>query len=219
MEASEIIKMQIDILFKEYEHHYDEIKFHSSRYHKKIGILILYFIAIVVLFSFFIFTNQKLNFDLQISQNSFLSFSFITLSFFLSIIYYLHSTILDALTMISVNGSRIAAIEKLINSKIGSNLLVWDSAIMPEFHQGNILFNGWLKPSFLMPFWCYIILILINIIFCIIAYSFINSLFYYFVSICIFLLLFNIYQSLALKLIGINYISKLVNKFSFIDEK
>jgi len=185
----EITKTEIDLLLKEYSNRFDEMKFHSSRYHTQSNIVYIYFTAIISISSF-ILTNNTL-FNKVLSQHQ-LQPIFVLLILVLALItaYYLYTLMQDALCMIFINGSRIGAIEKLINNRVKRDLLVWDSEIISKYHCNRWIYKGWIKPSFIMSFWAFLILTILTILLCFICYILIKPYFLPYLISSIVLLIF-----------------------------
>lgn len=215
-------KTNIDILLKEYDHRFQEVLLHSKRYHKQSNYIYI-FTSIIIAVCTLIFSKNTqeaiINFGLdKQTLNTFLIF-FLIIS--ISIAYYFYSTIMEALFVIYMNGSRIAFIEESINKITGKDILVWDSKLIPRFFNPRLMYKkGWVSPNIISGIWAFLFLLIITIALCITSYMIlgINALFYIIpVSL---LTVYHISQWILLHTVGLQSIRENIYHLdSYIDAK
>jgi len=119
-----------------------------SDYKKQTQILYIY-VTIFATFFFEYFTN----FD-GFKGRLPLSILFIGIALSISILLFLISNILDSLSHLFLLESRKATLEQHINNHFGNKILVWDSKILPFFHDTKhmhwrfFISPGWLTAVF-----------------------------------------------------------------------
>lgn len=198
-----ILDKEIEVLLKEYDHRFEEVIFHSSRYHKQSNIVYGY-IMFLIAFSSFLMENK------DFINNIKGLFLFLLLIFALTFAYYLYTIMQDALFMIYLNGARISSIEKSINKILNNELLLWDSEIMKMFNEEQMgAQKGWIKPSFTMVLIAFIMVVILYIILSLICYFYARDYFYYFLITSSILLTFIVLQTLKLNTVGVEFIKKI----------
>ena len=209
MEDNLLSKFEVEVLLKEYDHRFEEMKLHSNRYHAQSNITYAYITCLIAIASFLI-TNNGFFYSVLIDVRNL--FVLILLIFVLIVAYYLYSLMQDALCMIYINGIRLSSIEKLINIKMNRELLLWDSKIISRYHNSKWIFKGWIKPSFILVFWAFLMVVILNIILCIVCYSYAKIFFWWYFSISTVLFIYNIWQTFTLNTTGVRFLTDLVNK-------
>lgn len=176
-----------DLLLAEYEHRFEEVIFHSTRYHKQTDFVHL-FATVLVGIGALLLTNQvppalgnRPTEDLAI-------FFLLLLVVALILELYLFSTLMESLFMIYLNGSRIAAIEEQLNKFVDSKILVWDSVVIPYFFSPRLLYSrGWIKPHYLVGLWSFLLFgSILAILTCICFFIAPQAFPYYFIAVVVF---------------------------------
>jgi len=208
-----------ELLLMEYGNRFNEIMFHSARYHKQTD-FIQVFITLGVLLSPLLFSDKVAQF--MNSQNwSEFTISGIYATFLIVgilIEYSLFAVVLDALFSIYLNGVRAAAIEKKLNIQIKEDLLVWESKIIPQIFGNLWIEKSWVRPNLLSGIWTLFLFILISIVFCVMCFLFLPNFFWIYAPIVVLLTFFNVYQWLLLHSLGIEYIKAKIFQISSVED-
>jgi hypothetical protein len=205
-------KEKIEILLKEYDHRFDEIKFYIDKYNQQGNYLNILLTLIIGFITATISNWDKIDlFFKSVNSNHFL-LPFI-LIFTLILTNYFYSLQNDSLTMVFLNGIRISYIEKKINEIAKEKLLMWDHSIIPSYHsdKNNLINNGWIKPTFMSWFWSILVMLCIYTLLATICYLFANHFFYIFIGLEIIFGLFHTIQARYLNTRGVGYMVNLVN--------
>jgi len=197
-------QLKLEVLLKEYDHRFDEVKFYIDKYNQRSNYLNILFTIVITLFSIVISNIEKINEQILSQQNTSI-FIPLVLLFIILFSIYLSSLQTDSLTMTLLNGTRISNLEKEINKIIGEDLLIWDNSIVTKFHKGKTIYKGWIKPTFLSAFWGTILFILLYVILGAVCYLSARNFFVFFVIIESLLGVFQIIQEKLLFPIGIKY--------------
>jgi len=205
-------KLKVDVLSKEYKNRFDEIIFHSGRYHKQVNFIQLYltiFGSLVALF----FSKDWSQLENILPQDSLPYVKSFTISIAYLISLYLFSNVMDALYATYMNGQRIANIEGKINNLLKDELLTWDSKIIGNLYGVDPFSIGaWVRPNMLVGACSFIFFILTTIILIIISRYETGSFFYFFLPLSSFLTLFLVLNWFLLNSYGLDYIKKSIGE-------
>ena len=206
-------KLTIDLLSKEYKNRFDEVIFHSSRYHKQSNFIQLY-IAISGSILAMLFSQQWLDFASTVSTETANAIKAAVISIAYIISLYLFTNILDALYSLYMNGRQLAdlerrmnAIELRANAATDPNTLRWDSQIIPRLYSADKFFIGaWIRPNILIGVWSFLFFIAITVGLCVLALFITEKFFYYFAPVSLFFTALTIMNWLLLHGDGIKFI-------------
>jgi hypothetical protein len=151
MDDNDERKLEIDVLLKELDQRFSGLMFHTQRYHGHVEYIQLYVTVTLGLVA--LLSSNKIQ-GLADSAPALRSLRIGTglLLFFAAIItFFLATTVLEAVFMIYLNRTRIAAVEKMINARTKQGLLVWELEITPHFVGSRS--NGWHNPNVFVTSW------------------------------------------------------------------
>lgn len=204
-------KLYCDIFLKEHKNRFDEVMFHSNRYHKQVNFFQLYMTIsgslLAVLFSkeWTVVAEHMSTDTMEIIKGTLIIIAAL-------IELYLFTNVMDALYAIYMNGRRISDIERKINSRVGEDLLTWDSRIIPRLYSAEKFFVGaWIRPNILVGLWSFAFFIFVTIGLCVASFIFVNKFFYYFTPIMLFIASITILNWFLLHGDGIRYIDAAVS--------
>lgn len=82
-----------------------------------------------------------------------------------AVLFYLLSTLLDALYHLYANLHQMAYLETEINELFGKELLLWDSRVLPKLHPTDRLFveKPLVSPSIFLAFWSVLLVLVLGI--------------------------------------------------------
>jgi len=205
----------IRVLLKGYDHRFQEMLFHSRRYHRQIR-YIKFYVTIVVSVSAFLFSNMFKLFDqLNVDSQLFDVSIGIFLSLAIIIGYYIFSTFLEALFMTYLNGGRLASLEENLNQAAGSELLSWDRKIIPNIYDISFIqIKGWFFPQYLVGVWSFLLFVFVAGILCLVSFFQDKTFFSYYFPVVFALTTFHIYQWISMLTIDIQNIAKQASKAS-----
>lgn len=211
-------KTEIDILKKDLENRFTEIMFHSQRFHSQTNLVYIYLSAIVSL-AIVSFSDEAQKLFQNLSRSEIKVVFMVVLILGVIIQYYIGSLILDSLYMIYANGGRIADIEKEINKRLGSQLLKWDSEIIPKMYDMKYWhYKTWIKPGYIVSAWAVLIWIINAISLIILWLRIVGDYFPLFLAIMGTGTIFHAYQWIVLQTAGIEFINKVVSGEPLISE-
>ncbi len=199
-------RFEADILYKEYKNRFDEMLFHSNRYHRQVDYIQLYITLLVSVLSFFFISPNLVTFvsNLGVSLQG-LYITVICLAFVIAL--YLFSNIMDSLYMMYANGIRLANIEKEINGIAGKELMRWDSQIVPKlFASKQFTVGAWARPSILVGLWSFLFFLLVTVGLCTVSFFMTGNFFYVFTWVALLLTSFSLANWVLLHTDGISYI-------------
>ena len=208
-------KEKIDILLKEYDHRFEEVKFYSERYHQQSNHLNILLTLIVGFIAALLPNWDKVNEFFGMVRNNNYLLPFI-LVFVLVLTNYFYSLQNDSLAMLYLNGIRISVIEKKINAILGENLLMWDNSIIPAYHSDNknTILGGMVKPTFISWLWSILVLACVFTLFVIVCALFAPKQLLWFLPLVLITGTFHIYQSRKLNGQGVQFLVNHVHKLS-----
>lgn len=124
------------LLLKDLDHRFQEKLVHIQRYHRQTDLLKLYlaFAATIGAIAFSPSTKAILDSQMLIPRLGAEAAIFMFALFAWLLAQYIAFSIVDAWVLIFRNAARIGAIEKKLNEICGSEVLVWDSKVAPEFN-------------------------------------------------------------------------------------
>lgn len=165
---------KVEVLLKEYEARRAEINVANTQYRQTVGLSYLYLPALVTatgLFSSAVQGGTNPLFSASHSASSQQLWLFIlSLAFLMGISLFAHA--LDSLSMMALLATRSAQIERLVNEELGSDLLVWDSRIIPRWYASSYAGKGiWIKPQFLLGSWTFLFVSATNAFLCVIMFN------------------------------------------------
>jgi len=210
MEVSQQNKLEIDILKEQLSFRFQEMLFHSQRYHSQANYIYIYFSVIISLSAFFLSDSAQIvlkNIDAtEVKWLISISLIFISL-----ILFYLIASLMDALYAIYINGVQMASLEKSINERVGGNFLKWESEIIPLANSPQFWkYKRWIKPSYLVSTVVFLLCILLMAMLIFIWYSFVKvGVLIYAITLLIGTLFFA-YQWLMLHIDGIEFLRKII---------
>ncbi len=208
-------KERIEILLKEYDHRFDEVKFYGNKYNQQSNNINILLTLVIALFTAIVSNWEKI----RTFENVQLLILFI-LTFILILTNYFYSLQNDSLAMTYINGIRISYLERKINKITKDNLLMWDHSIIKSYHSNNKLFINkyWVKPSNVTWIWSMFIMVFIYILLGVLCFLYADY-FNCFLMLEIIFGLFYILQARALKTKGVEYMVKLVYEKSNVEKK
>ncbi len=208
-------KERIEILLKEYDHRFDEVKFYGDKYNQQSNNINILLTLVIALFTVIVSNWEKI----QTFENIQLLILFI-LTFILVLTNYFYSLQNDNLAMTYINGIRISYLEKKINEIAKDNLLMWDNSIIKSYHSNNNFFihKYWVKPSNVTWIWSVFVMVFIYILLGVLCFLY-TGYFKYFLILEIIFGFFYISQARALNTKGVEYMVKLVYEKSNIEKK
>lgn len=180
-------KFVVDTLLKDHKNRFDEVVFHSTRYHKQVNFIQLY-LTVVGSFIAVLFSKDwvPIQQSLSIGTVTALKSTLLTIAALISL--YLFTNVMDALYAIYMNGRRLADLERKVNSEIGTQALTWDSEIVPKLYSIDKFFIGaWVRPNILVGLWSFAFFIGISLGLCAAAFVLVEPFFYYFAPVLLFL--------------------------------
>ena len=202
----ENIECEINVLLKEYDHRFEEVKQYSKRYNFQANVTYGYIMALIGVITLLL-SDHNLFANLSSSIRSL--FVFVISLFSIIVAYYLYTILQDALAMIYINGNRIGTIEKSINKILNKEILTWDHKIIIRYHRAKSIIKGWVRPSVMMVVWAFLVIVFLNLILIFVCYLFSKQYFWIYVGISVALLIFHLWQTFAFNLIGVNFFSKI----------
>jgi len=200
------VKMEIDILFKEYDNRFTEIRSSALRYQKQADFLNLFLTSVLGIAA--LVFSDKAKGALGIFNERDIYVLYCGFFFFGPLfLFHLFASIMESLCAIRGNGERLAAIEKQINALAGKKLLIWEHQAVADFFDAKQMFvQGWIKPHLLAGIWIFLIFILLCISFCILAFKFIPFVSYLYIPLVFSLMLFHIRQWILMVTVGFDSI-------------
>jgi hypothetical protein len=214
--------LELTLLLKDYDNRYTEMKLHMKRYHSQSNYMYIFFSLFISTLSFLlskIYTTTdaatKTDIKLPVELLNFNPiFLFVILLLCLFLMYYMYVLLQDALCMMYINMYRIGSLENKINEIAGKHILTWDSEILISYHKPTPVFHKfWVKPSYSLPVWGLLVMTVLNILLCLICYSFLRSYFTLFSIISGILFIFNLVQSIKINTVGRPLMQRTVNEY------
>jgi hypothetical protein len=180
-------KFIVDTLLKEHKNRFDEVVFHSTRYHKQVNFIQLY-LTVVGSFIAVLFSKDWAPIQQSLSAGTVTALKSTLLTIAALISFYLFTNVMDALYAIYMNGRRLADLEQKVNGEIGTQALTWDSVIVPKLYSIDKFFIGaWVRPNILVGLWSFAFFIGVSLGLCAAAYVLVQPFFYYFAPVVVFL--------------------------------
>jgi len=192
----------ITILLKEYEHRFTEVMHHVERFEKQTDYLQFFVTAAAAL------GGLVLSGKLPIERPNDLKLAWAGCLLFGSFLaFYLFSATMNSLFLIYLNGGRLAAIERVVNSTLGKTILTWDSFAVPHFYALKPVSRYlWVRPIVLSGTWIFLILILFCLALSVLWIKFVDVANYFYLAFIWIAAPFHIYQWAALNSEGIREI-------------
>lgn len=203
-------KLLVDTLLKEHKNRFDEVIFHSARYHKQVNFIQLY-LTVVGSFIAVLFSKDWAPVQQSLSADTVTALKSTLLSIAAVISLYLFTNVMDALYAIYMNGRRLADLEQRVNSTLGAEAVTWDSRIVPKLYSIDKFFIGaWVRPNILVGFWSFTFFIGVSIGLCAAAYVLVEPFFYYFTPVVLFFASVTMLNWLLLHREGLRFIDAAV---------
>lgn len=199
---------QLDVLITEYNNSSAEYLEVLSEYRKQINLLNYYitvFTGVIIVLFYTLKENDSIR-TLPISNEYIFA---LTLTFSIALLYYIYTNAIDIVYNLYLVEAKRAVLEQRINGIIGDpDLLNWDHKVVRHFNEGLVYRLGWLNPSILTGVAGGIIVIVITVIHCVLAYLLIPTLDFknYFTIVVWLISSFLLHQFVILHMSGKKYI-------------
>lgn len=202
----------LDLLCKDHNNRFTEMRDHMSRYNNQVSVVYIY-ISIIAAFLTYLFSKDSGGVFGAFSPESAKYACGILLIFVSTILYYLVASMMDALFMTYANGVRMACIERNINNIFGENIWVWDAKIINEIHGvDSWYYKGWIKPNYVLAVWIALLIILATIVLIVVWQVFVESYTFVYAVIMLSVLAFHISQWYFLQTQAVAYLNKVSEK-------
>lgn len=203
-------KLLVDSLLKEHKNRFDEVVFHSARYHKQVNFIQLY-LTVVGSFIAVLFSKDWAPVQQSLSGDTVTTLKSTLLSIAAVISLYLFTNVMDALYAIYMNGRRLADLEQKVNTALGAEVVTWDSKIVPKLYSIEKFFIGaWVRPNILVGFWSFTFFIGVSLGLCAAAYVLVEPFFYFFTPVVLFFASVTMLNWLLLHREGLRFIDSAV---------
>lgn len=204
---------KLDILIKEYDTRTAEISDATQRYHRQTNFTYLYTSVIISITGLLSSSKEARDnlLSLQAAVGSLDIIYLLLLSLAAMIGFYLFSSTMDSLFMLTVNGARRAALERMINEELGENTMEWDNRIISHLLSKSFVGVGlWVKPNLLVAVWIFLFFIATNVLLGLLSFVLVAHLAIIYTAILSILAAFHVFQWYMLTCTGNKYIVHVV---------
>jgi len=206
----------LDILCRDHNNRFTEMRDHMSRYNNQIYVLHIY-LSIFAGVILYLFSDNSRNAFAVLVEFKGAAYSII-FTFLTVVLYYLISLMMDALFMTYVNGVRMGMIERLINNGFGEDVMVWETKIISDVHGiESWSYGGWIKPNYIVAVWIVFVLVFVTGVLIFLWKIFVIKYIYVYSYIMVLLLFFHMLQWYYLHTKAIDYLVDVSKKASYDD--
>lgn len=206
----------LDILCRDHNNRFTEMRDHMSRYNNQIYVLHIY-LSIFAGVILYLFSDNSRNAFAVLVEFKDVAYGIIFI-FLTVVLYYLISLMMDALFMTYANGVRMGMIEQLVNNGLGEDVMVWETKIISDVHGiESWSYGGWIKPNYIVAVWIGFVLVFVTGVLIFLWKIFVTKYFYVYSYVMVLLFFFHMLQWYYLHTRAIDYLVDVSKKASYDD--